>query len=772
MKPGQPHFRFPLWLALLVAMLLAPSASAQVDDVTLEVEPTDVGLAGAVRPGAWTPLRLTLQNRAAEPREVICRWVVRDFDGDTVHAERSVTLSPNRTQRVWLYAAPAANRSLRDPWMVQVLAVDDAGQPGQLLAYQQIVLRHQLEASQSVIAVMSSAGLGFEPYAERFTQHEAITSVRGLTLHNLPDRWYGLTPLQAIVWTREGGDPDDPRVTLAHQQALREWVRRGGHLVILLPIAGQAWSSSPLADLMPVEPRQMRQVQRPLPAWVGSPRTAELQPVEYTVFNVADDSGVDVLLRDRENEPAVVARRYGFGRVTVVGVNLADRRLVQMGVPNGRFRVWHDIFHWQAPVYEEEVADAEIRDGSMARPNNRDVAELGAFVPSVIAMRNTAGPVLLLAILIFGFYWLLAGPIGFVVLKQKNWLRHSWLAFVAVVGLFTVIAWGGAMLVQPRYANVAHFSVVDFDARTGQARTQSWLSLFVPAFDPVDVRLGDPASNAAPGQHTLASPGWNTGTGPEAGGFLDPQTYSFPAGDPTHANDVPMRSTAKQFQLDYFGPIGEDTAGLREPWTMPQGDLRIDGFWPAGQLNHGLPGTLRDVLIVYCPGATGEEQHRWMPWVWRHGDWAPGDLLELGSPTNADRLVDRRHDFGRERNWANEGFLGQLIAHRTAQRFVDMDPLQLAGDNQVIQAVEMLSFYSALPAPNFRAGTGGALGRRPLVYHRELGRHLDLTPLITGRRVIIIGHIENSSLPAPLTLDGQPLNAEGRTIVRWVYDLD
>ncbi|MFA9477461.1 hypothetical protein ACERK3_04045 [Phycisphaerales bacterium AB-hyl4] len=751
---------------VLAVLLLTPMAWSQVDTVTLQVEPGDVGLDGYVRPGVWTPLRLTLRNQSAEPREVICRWVVRDFDGDTVHVERRVTLTPERTQQVWLYAAPSATRAARDGWPVQVLDAET----GSLLAQQRIAPRQSLESTDNLIAVMSSADLGFEPYSERYTQHEALRSLRGLTLHNLPDRWYGLSTLQAIVWTREGGEPDDARFTAAHQQALREWVRRGGHMVIVWPTVGQAWTASPLADMLPINERQVRQVQRPLPSWAGSPRTGELRPVEYATFNVSGNDGprVDVLRRDREGDPTVVARRYGFGRVTVVGINFADRRLVQLGLPNGRFRIWHDVFHLQSPVYERDVIDAEMREGNIARPTGREAVELGRFVPGAIAMRNTAGPVLVLAIFVFGIYWLLAGPIGFVVLRQKAWLHHSWLAFLAVVVVFSVVAWGGAIVMQPRQAGIAHFSVLDLDGRTGESRTRSWLSLFVPEFGRANITLAEPDGT---GRNTLANPGWRVG-GPDAAGFLDPQTYTLSAGDPAQA-DVPMRSTAKQFTLDYFGNVGEDQPGMREPFPTPRGRLRIENAWPAGQLGHALPGTLRDVLIVYCPGADGSDQHRWMPWVWRHGDWAPGELLELGgAPTNADRLVDRRHDFDIERNWSNEGFLGQLIARRTGQRFVDLEPLQVANANEMMQAVEMLSFFSALPAPNFRAGVTTLGGRRSVGYERELGRALDLTPLIAGRRIILIGYLENSALPAPLTLNGRPLQAEGWTVVRWVYDLD
>ena len=84
----------------------ASVAVAQVSDVEVSVNPNDIGLGGAVRPGSFTPMLVTMQNRSANPRRVRCRWIMPDIDGDPIVHERTVTLSPKRTQQAWLYAAP------------------------------------------------------------------------------------------------------------------------------------------------------------------------------------------------------------------------------------------------------------------------------------------------------------------------------------------------------------------------------------------------------------------------------------------------------------------------------------------------------------------------------------------------------------------------------------------------------------------------------------------------------------------------------------------
>jgi hypothetical protein len=81
---------------------------------------------------------------------------------------------------------------------------------------------------------------------------------------------------------------------------------------------------------------------------------------------------------------------------------------------------------------------------------------------------------------------------------------------------------------------------------------------------------------------------------------------------------------------------------------------------------------------------------------------------------------------------------------------------------------ELLTFYSMLPPPDYQDMTFTNAVR---TYERQIGRPFDLTSLARLRSLIILGHLHNAPLPAPLRVDGQRPPSRGDTIVRWIYPL-
>ena len=830
------------WVGLLASWMLGGSAVAQLEDLRITIEQGYAGLDGYMVPGQWAPIRLSVDNLSADDRDVVFRWQVEDEDGDRVLAQRRATLTRQRDdQPVWLYAPIPRNTRDTTRWTLRALAAGSGQQLANLTFEPQESFL--LRQGQTLIGVTSASDLGLNDAGQHVTSHAPIRLVRGLSLGRLPDRWQGLEALHALVWTGDlGDDPTDPlRVPEASLAALRGWVYRGGHLVVVLPEVGQTWTQSALADMLPVSDRQLRPVETE--SWweiegmggmlqinsseVGGRSSVAGQAVSggdgaagagegggnramtVTTFDGGGGGARGTgLLRGAEERPVVVAGRYGFGGVTLIGVDLTSRVFRSNGGMVGDRRVWHRVFGWNFPLLSPDKVNLELRGDRLLTAErvagqNR-VVPLGRFVPGQIAMTGTVAALLVGAVVWFGVYWLTAGWLLQPLLRRRGREQWSWVGFVAMVGLFAAVAWAGAALLRPAETEVRHLTVLDYDGNTRTARGRAFASLFVPRFGTAELRVGEArlpedveeqprddgdgggggggggASGGVDSGDLLSSPGFSVLE--EDRGFLDPQAYLLDAASPD-ATRLPVRSTSKALQLDYLGRVDGDLPGLAEPFaisaTVPL-ELGEDG-WPRGEVTHTLPGELSNVQVVFCPGESVDARGRRRPLpaqVWRYVDengdnrWGPGRPLRLaGRPADPLPLTPPLRSWSAvpdERDWKNEeGLLGR----RFEETQVGSEPSSYRVDESVIvRHLELLTFFDAVPVADLKRDPDRKVLENAKLLQRTLGSGLDMTPLLRGRRVVILGHLPDGPLPIPLSVEGQTPPSRGWTFVRWVYD--
>ncbi len=728
---------------------------AQDDSVKLTINHDHLGLGGLTRLGSWTPVLLTLENRSSDPRKVVCQWIYHDSDGDEVTSQRALTLSPQQTQQAWIYGTPPVTRSNSDKWRFRVLDEKDK----RPLAFLEVPPGQLAEPSQAIIAVTGPAMLGLEPYTHLETQHETCRVLRDLDPALIPDRWYGLSLIETLIWTPFGRGPTDAAISPDTHRAIRQWVLRGGHLIIVLPQAGDTWFDSPLAGILP-KVRVDVDHDAPPPAWLGRPTNPDPATIDLKRLHPADER-VSVLLRDRDHEPVVVARRVGFGRVTLIGVDLTAPLVMLTGLPNGP-SLWKSILGWQSPAYTKSEIEAKLKAQQIINPSLRYNQRLDRFMVDKIAMYGTASPAVLTALILFTLYWLAAGPIGFGVLKKRGLARHSWVAFLGVVVVFSVIAWSAAAALRPTNTAAEHFTVLDIDSGSGLVRARSWLSLFSPQRGHLPVAVG--SEDDAPGRHTLASADSEPGGD---GGFIDQQQYKIKALSP-HEAALPFRATAKQIQVDYLDRGQTAAASAPSPWLSFQGQLRFERNRLVGSIRHDLPGDLSNLLIAYCPG-DGKT-----PLIWRQGVWRSGHPRNIDLNASDSRPLVSPYKYDKDKRlWMQEGYLGELFANNAGGAALPghhQPPVPIA-DDQIVVDIELLTFYSYLPPPDYRT-LGYLSGQRNRAYKRHWGRKLDLGAIVPTRCVILIGYLEDAPTPVPMTLQAQPFDSAGWAVVRWVLPVD
>ena len=351
--------------------------------------------------------------------------------------------------------------------------------------------------------------------------------------------------------------------------------------------------------------------------------------------------------------------------------------------------------------------------------------------------------------------------------------------FTVIVSLFTGFTWLGALIIRPKHTRIEHFTVVAADAQSNMFHVHSWLSLFDARHGSIDVSLNeddDESSGGGTFHHTLASPGVTVSA--LEGHFADEQRYNMSALDAGKVT-LPMRATAKQFEIDYLQKVGQNVNPnnpLSTKWVMPQGELRevadvnSESFWLKGNLSHNLPGPLTDVLFIYCRGANLE------PMAWTQREWLPKIPVTFNGqiPKNekglraAEMLVTQTTQQGKLID-RYTGFLPRVMGSTAGQSDdetanvgkVKISPLRVVRESQV------LSLFGSMPPPQFDK----VAWPYPKQYQRALCRQMDISHLLKLRRLIVIGHIKDSPLPAPLTVDGDTPASKGWTVVQWVYTL-
>jgi hypothetical protein len=743
-------------------------------------------------------VRVVLTDLGTRQRELLVRIETRDTDGDRPLYQASIAGNPGIEQRLWMYMRVPMNLRAGDPidLLVYEAVQDDDVQAwedptgrrlraGRLLARVPVTPARVLEPYDGVIGVVgqqpnpslslysvaqSTGGLG-EDWAP--LGHERLSQVT-LTTEELPDRWYGLTPFSTIVWIT--GEPSQLGTDRAG--ALKEWILRGGHLVIAMPPAGQTWTARgthELFDILPVVRIGRREgvSYEEFRALLTDSATLALptQGVVHT-FEPLPEATPDQAVRVLEGADGscIVARRLiGTGAVTLIGLDINSIAMRSQAIPQPE-RFWHRVLGLRGP--KPTATELATLANATSQIRQRTAVWVDDDVLGMISKKGTAAAGVLLGFVVFVLYWIAAGPVGYAGLKRLGYHQHAWLSFVGVGVIFTAIAWGGATLLRPREVSATHLTLLDHVYGQPVQRARSWLSVLLPEYGRASVSIsdGEPLASGASYRHTLTP--WEPRASDFGLGrsFPDASAYAIEARAPWVIS-VPSRSTVKQFQADWVG-------GPR--WGMPR-PLAPDGGAPeearltlsgartaSGRLMHDLPGALEQVVIIVVSGQRplltvgAPAGPRYMiadASAFRLTDaWEPGRPLDLAAVTSTEARVDV----------SAESFFGDLLKNQIIATGLRDSP------EAINQRMLAQAFFTMLEPPDFRgsqaipSGTV-ELGRRGFTHGWDLGRWF------TQPCIIVVGQLgatsRDGATPLPLMVDSEKIEATGRTVVRWVYPL-
>ncbi|HMB05142.1 MAG TPA: hypothetical protein VKP69_15565 [Isosphaeraceae bacterium] len=512
-------------MVLAGIMMTAPAPATAAAPRAVEVEGLRVGFTSNARGnlfklGTWTPVWVQLRA-GAERFAGVMEVIVPDDDGTPTAFRQFVDVAPHTSERFTTYARPGSadpdftirlldrrgRRRAPDVSGASVVKLDPI-RPDEMLLI-------TLGRPQGVEMIPSLPSFTPDPNNNPGRVGPELTVARIDPLSDtLPGRWYGFDAAEAIVLDTNDRDVM-AKLNATGGQAIREWVRRGGHLVVAV---GSDWSRVRdsflrLKDdpMLPATPTGRERVHDlgGLESFAGASRpiapAGSATAVLVTTLEEVEARGGKVLSAAGP-VPLVVRGPYGFGRVTVVALDVDQKP----------FSDWPD-----RPLFWVKALDLRRRGGADPNaPGAVVVAGRGRFYQSGVTdlsslLRRALEQFSAVRLVPFGWvafliflYILLIGPGDYLFLKRVlKRMELTWITFPIIVVTVSLLAYYAAYLVKGRELRVNKVDVVDLDQATGQARGSVWMNLFSPqdrdygvAVIPQPLDRDSPAGTVAKGE--------------------------------------------------------------------------------------------------------------------------------------------------------------------------------------------------------------------------------------------------------------------------------
>jgi hypothetical protein len=736
----------------------APVVLAQRNTRGIEVENIRVGFdsslsvkgaSNSFKIGTWTPFWVQLRS-GIEPFKGQMHLVVNDDDGTPTSFQVPVEVGANQSERFTAYARPGS----RDP-EITIRLFDEKGYrvanfseavmmrdpPVATMPDETVIL--SLGRPQGLDAIAGLPGFKSGGAATDRSPGEQIVTARiDVQGGMLPGRWYGYDAAGVIVI-----DTSD-RAVMAVLDNLRgkplvDWVERGGHLVVSVGSNWQMVRDSVLGPILPGQPTGRERVTsiEALDIFAGSTKSITppgTPPVQVTKFEGVEERGGSVLSSVTANLPLVIRGPHGFGRVTVIAID----------VDQEPFSKWPDraLFWTRALDLRRHRADQATSGGNIgggSRFYQSGVSDLSSQLR--IALEQFPGVRLIpfgwVAFFIF-LYILLIGPGDYFFLKKVlKRMELTWITFPTIVVTVSLVAYYAAYLLKGNDLLVNKVDVVDIDQPAGLTRGATWISLFSPQNRDYGIRAiplpldRDPPpvalSNADPprppaGTEVLTS--WFSAPEDQFGAMgSSGRRFSFvgsgyayqPVGGVERLEDVriPIWST-KCLSSRWFGPatplLGSD--------LKPVGTDRV-----AGTVTNNLTVPLEDAILAF-----GKQ-------VWELGTLAPGATIKV--------------ELSRDRNLS--GYLKDKQANYLSDRYSSTDVRISRVD--LMLAVMFHDSESTL-------ATEHVLANDPL-------HDLDLTGQLALKRPMLVARIDRPGSRLVLDAPAPAPKIDQLTVVRIILPL-
>ncbi len=787
--------RIILWC---VGVLAAggPASADQVDGRILRVG-LFAGANPVVRAGQWAFVEVDLRFTGAAPFDGELRVDQLDLDGDVVTSVLKVALTHDGQWRPYqVYFVPSETSSGK---AVRVRMFDSSGRlvrmrddTGQEVSELDSATFFSLPAEEILIVDLSSprklAHISWlDSRKVGKADYRNARSVRPLAPRELPARWQGLEPVDAVVW-----DDADPGGLSAQQaQALIDWVKAGGRLLVTASSNWQAMASSPLSAVLPVKitgAGQETEAQEFLEI-IRNDDYRDLLERHYakrTITRCQLQPLADALPVPAECDlPQIVYRRLlGQGVIVFVGASLQQL----LPPPRRMMNEDEDLFPANDAAREaflnfacEELIARNFLVLPEVRKDEQGIwaqtVDLHREVRRSVAFGTSSAAYLVFAVLFAIAYTIWATAGSYWYLQKRSWQQHCWAAFAATAVVGSVVGTAVVWTLRGFTTKLWQTTIVDAQAGEDRCYATCLFGVKTPKHQQLNLRLpaGGPERDAS--ENRLADCG-SLRAMPEPAGlmsgsmhFVSPENYRCELAG-TALVGVKVRATLKEFQGVWEGPLGGRVDGKLIARRVPESPLPYE-FVEGSYIRNDLKSTLRGCYLLETRSSAALNAA--LVNCWFLGDIPPaGEAGALTAEKLSERLfLQQGSELGPDgpKRIRKAPRLDELIAEwRRGASGPQLDARGLTqarrfpGGEQEYLPLYLLSVFGLCDDRASDKSPG---------FHRSHGRMWECLDQLTDRTAILLGRVDDGIPPVLLEVDEKTkYPARARTLYRFVLPVE
>ncbi|HEX6290707.1 MAG TPA: hypothetical protein VFZ66_16070 [Herpetosiphonaceae bacterium] len=432
-------YRWISWLlgSLLLLTNIHPAA-AQTASVRLTVQPF---FDGKYRAGNWLPFRITVSNNGPD--------ITADISIQTGTSFATTLDLPRGAEKsVVLYARPLDE--IRRTAMVRALV------SGAELAKVEAPI-DGFSGLTWVVGHVSTQALTL-PLPAVQSQSQRLETLP-IQPADLPERSEGLSMFDLLIV--DGAPLAD--LTEKQQQALADWVRLGGQLVI-----GGTNLEATLAQL----PEPLR----PATSGGAAPRGSisllpDLDAAGTPAVTALVGQASTRTIATIDSTPIGVQAEVGKGRVTALGFSFSAPELTQLRTAAS---LWDQIAYFSSSAVQAQ------------QMQHVDDVQAQQFASVLSLLPALAVPPLTTLAVVLGLYLLIVGPGLYLLLRRLDRQAWGWVAVPLVTIVFSLGAYGYGLRLRGNDIILNQVTVVE--PAEGRARVRTYAGIFSPRTQTYQVR--------------------------------------------------------------------------------------------------------------------------------------------------------------------------------------------------------------------------------------------------------------------------------------------